>query len=150
MGADLIFSMCYVEVSEEEARRRVEELTFEKMSQKDERNDFLLGTHEAQLEDLVYLMDQLPYEEPDEARQKEAAESMKQNIVDSVKSDCHKALDVVYGAWNHGKYPRDVAPFNVKGTRGLITADMSWGASWDALEQFTLLNILEITCDLEE
>ena len=102
------------------------------------------------LEDLFYQIEELPYEEADEERQKETAESMKQSFVDKIKSDCHKALDVVYGAWVHGRYPRDVAPFNVKGTRGLITAGMSWGDGWETLEQFSLLNILGITSELEE
>ena len=153
MGADLIYSMMFMEVSEEEARRRVNELNFEKLTETEEfhgKDHYVLTTHESHIEDLLYKIEELPYEEADEARQKEAIEHMKNNFVDSIKSDANKALDVAFGAWTHGKYPRDVAPFNVKGTKGLITAGMSCGDSWETLEQFHLLNILEITCEREE
>lgn len=136
--------MLYMEVSEEEARRRVNELTFEKLAQKDERNDFVLSTHDGQLEDLFFVIEEFSETET------EQVEFKLNQFLDSVKVDCHKALDVAYGAWTHGAYPRDVAAFNVKGTKGLITAGMSWGDSWETLEQFNLLNILEITCEREE
>ena len=135
--------MCYVEVSEEEARRRVNELTFEKLTAKDQKDNWLLTTHEDKIEDLFYEI------EMNSDTETEQVEFKLNQFLDSVKVDCHKALDVVYGAWVHGAYPRDVAAFNVRGNKGLITAGMSWGDSWETLEQFSLLNILGITSDEE-
>ena len=141
--------MLYMEVSEEEARRRKSELTFEKLTKTDQKGNFLLRTHEDKIEDLFCQIEDLPYEEADEDKQKEEIANLKQQFVSDVRMDVAKAMDVVYGAWTHGRYPRDVAAFNVKGTVGLITAGMSWGDSWETLEQFSLLNILGITSDEE-
>ena len=149
MGADLIYSMLYMEVSEEEAAKRRRELTFEKLTAKDQKDNWLLRTHEDKIEDLFWRIEQLPYEEADEDEQKKEIANLKQRFVSDVRMDVAKAMDVAYGAWTHGRYPRDVAAFNVKGTKGLITAGMSWGDSWETLEQFSLLNILGITSDEE-
>ena len=149
MGADLIYSMCYMEVSENDAKRRKSELTFEKLTKTDQKGNFLLRTHEDKIADLFWKIQQLPYEEADEDKQKEEIAHMKQQFVSDVMMDVAKAIDVVYGAWNRGRYPRDVAAFNARGNKGLITAGMSWGDSWETLEQFSLLNILGITSDEE-
>jgi len=150
MGADLIYSMLYMEVSENDAKRRKNELTWEKLTAKDQRDNWLLTTHEAQIENLFYWIDSIPsVSELDEDTIKEEIANLKENFVSEVKMEVAKAIDVVYGAWTRGRYPRDVAAFNVRGNKGLITAGMSWGDSWETLEQFSLLNILGITSDEE-
>jgi hypothetical protein len=143
MGADLIYSMLFIEISETEAKKRVDELTLEILARKDERDHWLLRNHEDQLDDLFYEI-----EENSEHKTEEVEFAINQ-FIDLVKEEAKQALDVVYAAWDRGTYHRDTAAFNVKGNRGLITADMSWGDSWERLEQFELLNILELTVKKE-
>ena len=97
MGADLIYSMCYMEVSENDAKRRKSELTFEKLTKTDQKGNFLLRTHEDKIADLFWKIQQLPYEEADEDKQKEEIAHMKQQFVSDVMMDVAKAIDVVYG-----------------------------------------------------
>ena len=143
MGADLIYSMLFIEVNEIEAKKRVDELTLEILARKDERNHWLLRNHEDELDELFYEI------EENSENKTEDVEFKINQFIDLVKEEAKKALDVVYGAWDRGIYLRDIAPFNVKGNRGLITAGMSWGDSWKSLEQFELLQILELTVKKE-
>ena len=108
-------------------KKKKAELTFEKLTKTDQKGNFLLRTHEDKIADLFWKIQQLPYEEADEDKQKEEIAHMKQQFVSDVMMDVAKAIDVVYGAWNRGRYPRDVAAFNVQRKQGLITAGMSWG-----------------------
>jgi len=143
MGADLIYSMLFIEVNEIKAKKRVDELTLEILARKDERNYWLLRTHENELDELFYEI------EENSENKTEDVEFKINQFIDLVKEEAKKALDIVYEAWDRGIYPRDIAAFNVKGNRGLITADMSWGDSWKSLEQFELLTILELTVKKE-
>lgn len=143
MGADLIYSMLFIEISETEAEKRVDELTLEILARKDEQDHWLLINHQEQLDELFYEI------EENSDNNTEDVEFAINQFIDLVKEEAKQALDVVYAAWNREIYPRDTAAFNVKGNRGLITADMSWGDSWERLEQFELLNILELTVKKE-
>ena len=61
-----------------------------------------------------------------------------------------KAIDVVYGHAGLLEDTQEMSRHSTsEETKGLITAGMSWGDSWETLEQFSLLNILGITSDEE-
>jgi hypothetical protein len=139
MGADLIYAMIYMEVTEEEARQRVSNLTFEILSEKDERNNWKLTSHEYQLDTLFCDIDENTETETQQVEHRIC------EFVDSVKSEANEALDMAYGAWTRNKWPRDIAGFDIRGNKGILTADLSGGDSWNALEQLELLDILEIT-----
>jgi len=137
MGADLIYAMIYMEVTEEEARQRVSDLTIESLTEKDEKGNWVLHTFDEPLDDLFCEIEDNP--KPINVKR------IKQEFVETLKKEANEALDMVYGAWVRNEWPRDIAGFNIRGNKGILTADLSWGDSWNALEQLELLGTLGIT-----
>tara|TARA_B100001778_G_scaffold320395_1_gene310764 strand:- start:18435 stop:18830 length:396 start_codon:yes stop_codon:yes gene_type:complete len=127
MGADLIYVMVIMEVTEEVANERLKELTLQKV--KEEHSDFW-EWHE---DDIIEGMDEWNDRDGDE----KAFALMKEKI--------KVGLKLAYDCWTRGEWLRNITSFNIRGIKGIMTADMSWGDSWPELDELGIIRSLGIT-----
>jgi len=136
MGADLIYAMVIMEVTEEVANERLKELTLQKV--KEEHSD-LWEWHYDELADEIIHRENIKTEEEwnDRDGEEKAFALMKEKIKGSLK--------LAYDCWTRHEWPRNITSFNIRGIKGIMTADMSWGDSWPALDELGIIDSLGIT-----
>tara|TARA_B100000085_G_scaffold272232_1_gene286489 strand:- start:101 stop:496 length:396 start_codon:yes stop_codon:yes gene_type:complete len=127
MGADLIYAKVIMEVTEEVANERLKELTLQKV--KEEHSDFW-EWHEDEIIEEILMNGTTPDDE-------KAFALMKEKI--------KVGLKLAYDCWTRGEWPRNITSFNIRGIKGIMTADMSWGDSWPALDKLGMISSLGIT-----
>ena len=62
-----------------------------------------------------------------------------------MKEKIKASLKLAYDCWTRDEWPRNIASFNIRGIKGIMTADMSWGDSWPALDELGIISSLRIT-----
>lgn len=119
MGADLVYAMVIMEVTEEVANERLKELSLQNMEEE----------HSAFWK---YYTEE--YEEVED----EIALTL-------IKEKIGVGLKLAYDCWTRGEWQRDIVSFDLRGVRGIMTADRTWGDSWPALEDLGIISFLRIT-----
>ena len=140
MGADLLLSWTVIEVDRETALSRVDDITAEKLNEKNWY--FVEELIDFNWEDMMDLHDG----EDDFT----GLEVLKQ-FLPKFKTDLKDWLNYYYDVYEKKKrYPRNLSLIHIKGFRVMITGGESWGDTWDALEQLGILGTLRITEDTYE
>ena len=140
MGADLLLAWTVIEVDRDTALSRVDDITAKKLKEKNwyfveeliEYNwEAMMDLHDGEddFTDLEVLTQFLP----------------------KFKTDLKDWLNYYYDVYEKKKgYPRNLSLIHIKGSPVMITGDMSWGDTWDSLDQLGTLGTLRITEDTYE
>lgn len=140
MGADLLLSWIVIEVDRDTALSRVDDITAEKLNEKnwyfveeliESRWDEMWDAYDGKddFTDLEVLTHCLP----------------------KFKADLKDWLNYYYDVYERKKrFDRNLSLIHIKGFPVMITGDMSWGDTWPALEQLGILGTLRITEDTYE
>jgi len=139
MGADLLLAWTVIEVDRDTALSRVDDITAEKLNEKN----------------WYFVEDLLEFNWTEEMEEKFYGSTDDLAILNHVlprfKADLKDWLNYYYDVYEKKKgYPRNLSLIHIKGFPVMITGGESWGDTWPALEQLGTLGSLRITQDTYE
>lgn len=141
MGADLLLAWTVIEVDRDTALSRVDDITAEKLNEKNWY--FVEELIEHNWDEMWNL-----YDGKDDFTGLEVLT----HCLPKFKTDLKDWLNYYYDVYERKKgFDRNLSLIHIKGFPVMMTGDMSWGDTWPALEQLGILGTLRITestCEL--
>lgn len=137
MGADLLLSWMVIEVDRDTALSRVDDITAEKLKEKEKDWYFVEGLIEDNWDEMWDL-----YDGKDDFTRLEVLT----HCLPKFKTDLKDWLNYYYDVYERKKrFDRNLSLIHIKGFPVMITGDTSWGDTWPSLDQLSILGTLRIT-----